>query len=75
MPEKLKGTDNDPRTVDSQQTRRDQPGVQGAGKDADALRKSGKADESKLEENRRRMGVGSDHKTPDMKKGGRGTFP
>lgn len=75
MPEKRKGTDNDAGTVDSQQTRRQQPGAQGAGRHADALGKSGNVDQGKLDENRKRMGVGADHKTPDMKKGGRGTFP
>lgn len=75
MPEKRKGTDIDPKTLDPQQTRRQQPGAQNAGKEADAIHESGKVDESKLNENRKRMGVGPDHKTPDMKKGRRGTFP
>lgn len=75
MPEKLKGTDIDPKTVDQQQTRRQQPGAQNAGKEADAIDESGKVDEGKLNKNRERMGVGPDHKTPDMKKGRRGTFP
>lgn len=26
-------------------------------------------------ENQKRLGVGSDHRTPEMKKGNRGTFP
>jgi hypothetical protein len=73
--EKLKGPDVDAETVDQQQTRRQQPGAQGAGKEADAIDESGKVDEKKLEENRRRMGVAEDHKTEDMKKGGRGTYP
>ena len=29
----------------------------------------------KQKENQRRLGVGPDHKTPEMKKGNRGTFP
>jgi hypothetical protein len=75
MPEKPKGTDVDAGTVDSQQTRRQQPGAHGVGKRADAIRRSGKGQGSKLDENRRRMGVEDDHKTSDMKKGRRGTFP
>lgn len=29
----------------------------------------------KQRENQKRLGVGADHKTPEMKKGHRGTFP
>jgi hypothetical protein len=29
----------------------------------------------KQKENQKRLGVGADHKTPEMKKGHRGTFP
>lgn len=32
-------------------------------------------DEERLKENREQLGVEEDHKTPDMKKGHRGTFP
>lgn len=32
-------------------------------------------DEGKLAENRRELGVDEDHKTEDMKRGHRGTFP
>jgi hypothetical protein len=72
---KLKGSDIGPRTLARQQTPRQQPGAQGAGKEADAIDESGRVDERKLKQNRERVGVGSDHKTPGMKKGGRGTFP
>lgn len=75
MPEKPKGTEINAGTVDQQQTRRQQPGAHAAGRRASALDKSGNVDEGKLNENRARMGVGSDHKTPEMKKGRRGTFP
>lgn len=32
-------------------------------------------DAEKLKENREKLGVGEDHKTPEMGKGHRGTFP
>ena len=32
-------------------------------------------DEGKLTENQRELGVGDDHKTDDMERGHRGTFP
>lgn len=76
MNEKLKGSDIDRATVAGQQTRRQQPGAQGAGRRADALDKSGNVNQEKLKENRdQRLHVGADHKTPEMKKGKRGTFP
>lgn len=49
----------------AQHARRRQPGAKGA-------RGSGKGN---LEENRERLRVGADHKTPEMKRGKRGTFP
>jgi hypothetical protein len=51
------------------------PGVQGKRSAADALTESGELDKGKLKENQARLDVGPDHKTPDMKKGHRGTFP
>jgi hypothetical protein len=76
MSEKSKTSDMDPSDAAGQQTRRQQPGAQGAGKDADAIQPSGDVDESKLKENReKRLNVGDDHKTPEMNKGHRGTFP
>ena len=32
-------------------------------------------DDRKLHKNQRELGVGEDHKTEEMKQGGRGTFP
>jgi hypothetical protein len=53
-----------------------QPGAQGARKStSDALDKDGNVKPEKLAENQRKLGVGPDHKTPEMKKGHRGTFP
>jgi hypothetical protein len=76
MSEKSKSTDMDPSDAARQQTRRQQPGAQGAGTQADAVQPSGGVDEKKLKENReKRLKVGDDHKTPEMKKGHRGTFP
>ena len=43
--------------------------------DADAIDPHGKLDERKHKENQQRLKVGPDHKTPEMKKGGRGTYP
>ena len=65
MTEKRKGPDVDFATVAAQHARRRQPGAKGA-------RGSGKGN---LEENRERLRVGADHKTPEMKRGKRGTFP
>jgi hypothetical protein len=63
---------NDP---DQNPTRRQQPGAQGAGKEADALDESGNVDREKLETNQEQLQVGADHKTPAMRKRHRGTFP
>jgi hypothetical protein len=60
---------------DRQQTRRQQPGAQGAGKEADALQPDGNVDESKLRQNQKRLRVDADHKTPAMRKQRRGTYP
>jgi hypothetical protein len=75
MKEKLKGSDIDSSTAAAAQGRRDQAGAQGTGKENDAIDKSGEVKEEKLEQNRDRLHVGPDHKTPEMKKGHRGTFP
>jgi hypothetical protein len=45
-------------------------GVRGAHTGADARREP-----EKQKENQKRLRVGPDHKTPEMKKGNRGTFP
>jgi hypothetical protein len=34
-----------------------------------------RGDEDKLTQNQQELGVGEDHKTPAMERGGRGTFP
>lgn len=65
MTEKLKGSDVDSATAAAQHRRRRQPGAKFA-------RASGKGN---VEENRERLRVGADHKTPEMKRGKRGTFP
>lgn len=65
MTDKLKGSDVDSATAAAQHRRRRQPGTKFA-------RTSGKGD---LEQNRERLRVGDDHKTPEMKRGKRGTFP
>ena len=51
-------------------TLRTSAGVRGARKGTDA-----RHDAEKLKENQKRLDVGADHKTSDMKKGHRGTFP
>jgi hypothetical protein len=56
-------------------TRRQQPGAQDAGREADALDKDGNVDQAKLRENQERLRVDPEHKTPAMRKGRRGTFP
>jgi hypothetical protein len=63
---------NDP---DQDPTRRQQPGAQGAGQEADALDKAGNVDEAKLRTNQEQLQVDPDHKTPTMRKRHRGTFP
>lgn len=45
-------------------------GARGARSGGDARREP-----EKQKENQKRLGVGTDHKTPEMKKGHRGTFP
>lgn len=70
MPQKQTAPTTDTQTVDNQQTRRAQPGLRGAPRKPDARK-----DPEKLRENQQSLGVGSDHKTPEMKKGHRGTFP
>jgi hypothetical protein len=54
---------------------RQHSGARGANKGSNAVDKSGKVDQSKLEQNQKRLNVDKDHRTPDMKKGNRGTFP
>ena len=54
---------------------RQHSGARGVNKDSNAVDKSGRVDQSKLEQNQERLNVDKDHRTPDMKKGNRGTFP
>jgi hypothetical protein len=61
MRQKLKGPETDTETAAREGRRRRQP--------------QGKATPGKQELNRRRMGVGRDHRTASMKRGGRGTHP
>jgi hypothetical protein len=49
---------------------RTSPGARGARRGGDA-----RGQPEKQKENQERLGVGPDHKTPEMKKGRRGTFP
>ena len=62
-------------TAANDETRRQQPGAQGAGTEADAVKPDGNVDEKKLERNKERLGVDEDHKTEEMRKKQRGTFP
>ena len=75
MKEKLKGSDIDQSAAAGQHGRREQPGAQGSGKEAQAVDRAGDVKDEKLEKNRERLHVDSEHKTPEMKKGHRGTFP
>lgn len=67
MPQKEMHPSSDPQTVDNPQPRR--PGTRGI------RRPDGRRNPEKLRENQQSLGVGPDHRTPDMKKGHRGTFP
>jgi hypothetical protein len=73
--EKLKGSHPDATSIDQQQIRGQQPGAHGAGKEADAIDESGNIEKAKLKDNQERLNVGPDHKTPEMEKRHRGTFP
>jgi hypothetical protein len=73
MTEKQKGSDTE-QTKQPQAAQ--QPGAKSTRRnDNDALDKDGHVKPEKLAENQKKLNVGSDHKTPDMKKGHRGTFP
>lgn len=54
---------------------RSQAPARGQNRGADALTPSGEVDPEKLKQNQQRLNVDEEHKTPEMKKGGRGTFP
>jgi hypothetical protein len=51
------------------------PDVERIREQTKAIDKTGKVIESKLKDNQRRLGVDADHRTPEMKKRKRGTFP
>jgi hypothetical protein len=73
MTDKQKGSDTE---QTKEQPATQQPGAKSARRnDNDALDKDGHVKPEKLAENQKKLNVGSDHKTPDMKKGHRGTFP
>jgi hypothetical protein len=72
---KLKGSDIDTETAASQDTRRLQPGAQGAGKEAKAIDESGNLERDKLKKNQERLRQTPEHKTPEMDEDDRGTFP
>jgi len=54
---------------------RSQSPARGQNRGADAITPSGDVDQEKLKHNQKRLNVDEQHKTPEMKKGGRGTFP
>lgn len=74
MPRADKGPTK-PRSPDQDPARKQQPGAQGAGKERDALREGGEIDRQKLKDNQDQLQVDEEHKTPDMRKHHRGTFP
>ena len=51
------------------------PGTPGLPNDADAIERSGEVNPEKLKHNQEKLHVGADHKTPEMEKGKRGTYP
>jgi hypothetical protein len=74
MPRADKGPTK-PRADDQSPMRKQQPGAQGAGRERDAIDEDGNVDRQKLKDNQEQLQVGEDHKTPDMKKQRRGTYP
>jgi hypothetical protein len=52
-----------------------QPDIERIAEKTKAIDKNGKVIESKLKDNQRRLGVDVDHRTPEMKRRRRGTFP
>ncbi len=55
--------------------RRPMPATPGRRSDADAIDPSGDVNPEKLKQNQQRLHVGPDHRTEEMKKGKRGTYP
>ena len=60
---------------DREQNRRRQPGAQGFGGDGKATDSAGEVDKRKLKQNQEHLQVGVRHKTPEMRKKDRGSFP
>jgi hypothetical protein len=74
MTDKPKGSDIEQKQ--QQQPEAQQPASRSMRRsNSGALDKDGHVKPEKLAENQRKLNVGSDHKTPEMKKGHRGTFP
>jgi hypothetical protein len=72
MSEKPKGPETEQPTAVQQGARRGAPGRRNP---ADAIEPSGDVNPQKLRENQQRLHVGTDHRTDEMKKGKRGTYP
>jgi hypothetical protein len=75
MSEKPKGSEIDQQSAAEQGVRRQVPGTPAQRNQADAIEPSGEVNQEKLKKNQERLQVSGDHKTEDMKKGHRGTFP
>jgi hypothetical protein len=75
MSEKPKGSEIDQETAVEQGARRQVPGTPGQRNQADAIEPSGEVNAEKLKQNQDHLHVDSDHKTEEMNKGHRGTFP
>ena len=70
MPLQKRRSEPNPDIAAREQTRRAQAGAQGIGQRSDA-----RGNSAKQRVNQQRMGVAEDHKTEQMKKRHRGTFP
>jgi len=75
MPTRPKGPEIDQQKTVEQGSRRQIPGTPGRPNEADALEPSGDVNRDKLKRNQERLHVGGDHKTGEMRKGKRGTYP
>ena len=75
MSEKPKGSEIDQEKAVQQGERRQVPGTPGRRNEADAIEPSGDVNPEKLQKNQDRLHVGQDHKTDEMRKGKRGSYP
>jgi hypothetical protein len=75
MSERPKGPEIDQQKAVEQGQRNQIPGTPGRRNDGDAIEPSGDVNPEKLKRNQAKLHVGEDHKTPEMKKGNRGTYP